>query len=486
MNNKVDYFTNKFPGNNENKQYCKPAGGFHKPEPKEKKQLINYISLPKNFQPSEEFKHIFNKIENSNDNLEITGKAGTGKSTLLHYIVQNSKKEIVVLAPTGIAAINIGGSTIHSFFRLPFGPLSFKDKAITYFSKTDRKRKIIKNLDTIIIDEISMVKADILDAIDHSLRINGGNKNKLFGGKQVILIGDLFQLPPVVRNSDWERILYEQVYETPYFFSSRAFQNAAFNSYKLIKVYRHNDEKFIALLDSVRTGELGYDQLELLNRNYDPDFQPAKDEFIISLVTKNIVADSINSTKLREISAKEFQFNAEIIGNFSQDKYPAPLRLSLKKEAQVIFVKNDYERRWVNGTLGKIHNLETDPNSYGKDKIEVELENGKIYEVFKSEWENISYKWDNKAREITKEVIGTFTQYPLKLAWAITIHKSQGLTFDKVIIDLSGGTFVHGQLYVALSRCRSLDGIYLTKKVLKRDAIVDKRVIEYLFSVSEN
>jgi len=417
------------------------------------KQPINYISLPENFQPSEEFKYIFNKVENSSENFQITGKAGTGKSTLLHYMVQNTKKQIVVLAPTGIAAINIGGSTVHSFFRFPFGPLSFGDKDIPFFSKTDRKRRIIEKLDTIIIDEVSMIKADILDAIDHSLRINGGDKNKLFGGKQLILIGDLFQLSPVVKNSEAERILYEQVYRSPYFFSARAFQQAAFNSYKLSKVYRQNDEHFIALLDSIRIGNLGLDQIELLEKCYDPDFEPAKDEFIISLVTKNIVADGINTKKLREIDEKEFKYNAEIMGDFPQDRYPASLQLSLKKGAQIIFVKNDYERRWVNGTLGKIHNLQA-------DKIEVELENGTTNEVFKSEWENVRYKWDNKTREITKEVIGTFTQYPLKLAWAITIHKSQGLTFDKVIIDLSGGIFAHGQLYVALSRCRSLDGIY--------------------------
>ncbi|MCH8317685.1 MAG: AAA family ATPase, partial [Bacteroidetes bacterium] len=328
------------------------------------KPPINYISLPENFQPSEEFKQIFNKVENTNENLEITGKAGTGKSTLLHYIVQNTKKQIIVLAPTGIAAINIGGSTIHSFFRLPFGPLSFKDKDISFFSKTDRKRKLIEKLDTIIIDEISMVKADILDAIDYSLRINGGDKNKLFGGKQIIIIGDLFQLPPVVRNSEAERVLYEEVYATPFFFSARAFQQAAFNSFKLQKVYRQNDESFIALLDSIRIGNLGFDQLELLEKRYDPDFEPAKDEFIISLVTKNIVADGINTRKLREISEKEFKYSAEITGDFKQDRYPAPLHCSLKKGAQIIFVKNDYERRWVNGTLGKIHKL-------ASDKIEV-------------------------------------------------------------------------------------------------------------------
>jgi ATP-dependent DNA helicase PIF1 len=421
-----------------------------------------------------DFQYALDTLEKTRKNLFITGRAGTGKSTLLHLFKHTTRKKCVVLAPTGVAALNVGGQTIHSFFGFPakfIGPEDIKKR---------RDTRLYRQMEVLIIDEISMVRADMIDNIDRFLRINRDNFTP-FGGVQVIFFGDLFQLPPVVSSPE-EIQLFQTYYESPFFFSAKIFQKNAQNTegfelegLELGKVYRQEARHFVRLLDSVRMNDIDYDDLDDLNERHQPNFN--EKDYFITLSPRNAVVDEINSRELRNLALEEFTYIAEISGAYEMKQFPTETALRLKMGAQVMFVKNDAKREYVNGTIGKIITLE--PH---KIVVQTEEKDGSLrnIEVEKQTWEILRYKInDSDNSKIDSESIGSFKQYPLRLAWAITIHKSQGKTFDKVIIDLTGGAFEHGQTYVALSRCRTLQGIVLKQKIRPQDIRVDERIIEF-------
>lgn len=403
-------------------------------------------------------------LEMSTRSMFITGKAGTGKSTLIKLFTKFTKKKVLILAPSGISAINAGGQTIHSFFGFPLRPILPGDKEIRRFRKDSYQLDVVKNVDTIIIDEISMVRADLLDAIHFSLALNTGVKNAAFGGKQIVLIGDPFQLPPVVNDDAKEVISY--LFPSPYFFDAMSFSRRYIEMIELQKVYRQNDDVFLKILNKIRLNDCYEKDLVLLNQRFYPKYQPANEDYIITLCTTNKTADFINKQRLERLDGEIYMYEGIVEGNFPSNNLPTDLELNLKVGAQVIFIRNDFQGRWVNGTLAKVVSLTA-------DTVDVMLENGDVHELEAHEWENKKYKWDLEKGKIDQEILGTFTQFPLKLAWAITIHKSQGLTFDKAIIDIGRGTFAHGQLYVALSRCRSLKGVALRQKLSPSEIIVD-------------
>ncbi|MEE9438773.1 MAG: AAA family ATPase [Saprospiraceae bacterium] len=417
---------------------------------------------------SEEFKGVLDELENTRDNLFITGRAGTGKSTLLKLFRKTSKKRIAVLAPTGIAALNVKGQTLHSFFGFP-------PKMINRHEISKRKNwRMYCKIDVVIIDEISMVRADMLDNVDIFLRVNR-NVNAPFGGVQMVFFGDLFQLPPVIA-SDFEKRHFITHYESPYFFSADIMSSGfEFSMIELQQVFRQDERRFINLLDNIRLNHFDYDDLEELNSRNVP--LPEDNEYYITLTGRNKTADDINQSAIRKLDTESFSYAANLVGLFNPRLFPTDPVLMLKKGAQVMFLKNDLKKRFVNGTIGIIQDL-------AADKIVVsvldEYDESKTFELEKWEWEIIKYKNDEKnPRNIASDVVGTFKQYPIKLAWAITIHKSQGKTFDKVIVDLTGGAFEYGQTYVALSRCRSLEGIILKKAIHPKDIRVDERVREF-------
>lgn len=410
---------------------------------------------------NEELELAYKFVRNTDRHVFLTGKAGTGKTTFLHRIRNEVPKRMVVLAPTGVAAINAKGVTIHSFFQMPFGPIlpnSVNQNKANQRKFNKSKINLIKSLDLVIIDEISMVRADLLDGIDQVLRCYK-NPNKTFGGAQLLMIGDLQQLAPVIKPGDWN--LLSPYYDTVYFFNSRAFQQAQTVSIELHHIYRQRQDTFIDILNQIRNNQLSKEAAELLNQRYLPNF-PSLQPGYITLSTHNNRANTINEKALEQLNSKIQMFQAKIEGKFNEFAFPTAERLFLKVGAQVMFIKNDSnpEKRYYNGKIGTITALYS-------DKVLVQCTpNEPLIEVRRETWQNIQYKLDPQSKEIKENIAGSFEQIPLRLAWAITIHKSQGLTFEKAIIDAEA-SFAHGQTYVALSRCTSLEGIVLKSSTLR-------------------
>ncbi|MCL0057604.1 AAA family ATPase [Dehalococcoidales bacterium] len=419
---------------------------------------------------NEPFRHALDIMEHSSKNIFITGRAGTGKSTLLDYFRHTTKKKVAVLAPTGVAALNVKGQTIHSFFR--FKP-NITLEGVRRLRLSDEEN-IYKKLDAIVIDEISMVRADLLDCVDRFLRLNGPRADSPFGGIQMIFIGDLYQLPPVTAGA--EREVFRSLYETPYFYSARMFRSFEMEFVELEKIYRQHDAQFINLLNSIRNNSITEEGLELLNQRYMPDFEPSPDDFYVYLTTINKLADEINGRELAKLDGELHTFTGRIEGQFGNEYLPTAINLQVKVGAQIMMLNNDTNGRWVNGSIGKITEIIRDDN--GGDIVVAELVDGEAVEITPYTWE--IFRFFAEGGQLQSEVIGKFKQYPLMLAWAVTIHKSQGKTFDKVIIDIGRGTFAHGQAYVALSRCTTLGGIVLKKPILKKHIWTDYKVMKFL------
>lgn len=424
-------------------------------------------------------------LEQTHQHIFLTGKAGTGKSTLLRYWREHTKKNIVVLAPTGVAALNVQGTTIHSFFR--FKPDITVDK-IRPLEKGDDGIGIYKNIDAVVIDEISMVRADLLDCIDTFLRLNGPQKYLPFGGVQMIFIGDLYQLPPVVKRDQEE--IFRTHYDSPYFFSAHVFNPKeqklfslgdapTFERIELDTIFRQKDTQFIDVLNAIRTDDVAQQHLDALSTRWDSFFIPDPDQYWITLTTTNAAAQSINDGYIEQLKGKVYEYRATMSGDVSSEYFPTEEILRIKEGAQVMFVNNDRDGKWVNGTIGQVTGVQEDSDT-GMDAILVELPNGEEVAVLPNAWEVFRWTFDSDEKKLVSETSGTFTQYPLRLAWAITIHKSQGKTFDRVVIDMGRGAFVPGQLYVALSRCKTLSGIVLTRRINKKDVMMDRRVVAFM------
>ncbi len=424
-------------------------------------------------------------ILHTNKSLFLTGKAGTGKTTFLRQIREKLSRKSIIVAPTGVAAINAGGVTIHSFFQLPPSCFIPNHEMVPSESVTNRsilaksqrlrqeQRQLMIEMEILIIDEISMVRADILDAIDFTLRRI--RKNQLpFGGLQLLVIGDLFQLAPVTRESDWQ--VLSRYYDSPFFFDAHSWQAVSAITIELKKVYRQQDEEFISILNAVRMGNITDEQLSILNARLD---MRDTEQDVIELTTHNQNANRINLHKLHELTTPSVSLNAIISGDFSEHIYPTPKEMHFKIGARVMFIRNDPEGAFYNGKIGVIKSKHDDILT-----IEIPEEKGTI-ELGRMSWDRIKYHIDEKTKEVEREVCGTFEQYPLRLAWAVTVHKSQGLTFEKVVVDLEN-TFAAGQLYVALSRCKSLDGLFLSSKISKRNCIADARITKYHTSLENS
>lgn len=427
-------------------------------------------------QITDEFEHAFDVLENTQNNVFITGKAGTGKSTFLQYFRKHTNKNVVTVAPTGVAALNAHGQTIHSFF-------GFKPRFIDLESikASSRRRKVLSKVDVLIIDEISMVRADVFDGVEKMLRLNGKNRGEPFGGVQICVIGDLFQLPPVVSRDEAD--LFKMFYKSPFFFDAQCFESAQFKLAKFDQIFRQDDLDFIHILNRLRIGDNRSDVLNFLNQRYGQ--QPVTSgDTTVTLCSTNAIADRLNETKLKELENEAFEYKGEVSADFdvAKNKLPAPEILQLKVGAQVMFTKNDINgKRWVNGTLGIVQNLD-------KKHIDVLISEGvkpKVVSVPKEKWSTVKYVIDEENETITEEESGSYEQYPLMLAWAVTIHKSQGKTLDHVEINLGRGAFAAGQLYVALSRCRKFDHIYLKNKVNSRDIQCDAQVKSFVKGYAE-
>lgn len=437
-------------------------------------------ALPTIDPANEEMGYVLSLIERTDQSLFLTGKAGTGKSTLLRHICATTHKKFIVLAPTGLAALNVGGQTLHSFFKLPLRPippndpdLSTRDKRVfDVFRYTNEHKKLIRSLDLIVIDEVSMVRADVIDAIDKLLGIYRGRQERPFGGVQMLFVGDLYQLEPVVTADDAD--ILKRFYPNPFFFSSEALRATPPVTVELTKVYRQTEQAFVQILDRIRSGRLIEQDLRDINKCVDRHYEPPKDEPVITLATKRRHVSYINERQLDRLQGDPITLYGTIEGDFPSSSLPTEEELILKQDAQVIFVSNDKDHRWVNGTLGIVAGF--DPES---ETIDVCLSTGEVVTVEPCIWDNKRFSYNEQANKVEEEVLGRFIQYPLKLAWAITVHKSQGLTFDRVIIDFSEGTFAGGQAYVALSRCRSLEGMVLRAPLAGRDVIVRREIVDF-------
>lgn len=415
-------------------------------------------------------------LEFTRRSLFLTGKAGTGKSTFLRYIASTIKKKHVILAPTGIAAINAGGATLHSFFKLPFHPLLPNDSRYSARNIRDtlkynsEKRKLLREVELIIVDEISMVRADIIDFIDKVLRIYNRNMREPFGGKQLLLVGDIYQLEPVLKEED--RQFLQPFYPSSFFFDAKVFRQMQLVSIELTKVYRQSDPVFINILDHIRTSKVGTADLAMLNQHVGTALENDGTKLAITLSTRRDTVDYINEKRLGELPGEPTIFHGAIEGEFPDSSLPTPQELVLKTGAQILFIRNDKEKRWVNGTLGTIIGFGDEDDGI----IYVRTEDGTDCDVERELWENVKYTFNEKEQKVEEQAIGTYTQFPLRLAWAITVHKSQGLTFNKVKIDFTGGVFAGGQTYVALSRCTSLEGISLKEPIRREDVFVKAEV----------
>ena len=418
-------------------------------------------------------------IQFTRRSLFLTGKAGTGKSTFMRHIAATIKKKHIILAPTGIAAINAGGSTLHSFFKLPFHPLLPNDKRYSTRNIRDtlkyngEKNKLLREVELIIIDEISMVRADIIDFIDKVLRIYNRNMREPFGGKQLLLVGDIYQLEPVIKEE--ERQLLRPFYPSNFFFDAQVFREMQLIAVELKKVYRQRDTQFIALLDHIRTSHVSDSDLRLLNAQVNAEIGTEAGRLSITLSGRRDTVDYINEKQLNTLPDQPTIFYGHIEGEFPESSLPTPMELEVKTGAQVLFIKNDKERRWVNGTLGTIIGFGDEEDGI----IYVRTEDGRDFDVQREIWSNVRYTFNEKEQKIEEEEIGSYQQFPLRLAWAITVHKSQGLTFNNVKIDFTGGVFAGGQTYVALSRCTSLQGISLQEPIRRENIFVRTEVTNF-------
>lgn len=446
------------------------------------------IELPDNLDlANPEFLQAWNLIRHTTKSVFLTGKAGTGKSTFLRYICKNTRKKYVVLAPTGIAAVNVGGVTIHSFFQIPMRPVppDDPDYTVSRILKKLKLRKeklsLIKAIDLLIIDEVSMVRPDIIDFIDRLLKAATGNRKDPFGGKQLLLVGDIFQLEPVVTPDT--RTILSHYYKDFFFFNALAYQKVPLVSIELNKVYRQTDSDFVALLDRIRVNKAtGEDLVKLNSRILPPRTATEENEtdggFVMTLASRRDLADAINSRRMDQNPNPETVFEGTIEGDFPERSLPTDLKLAVKKDEQVIILKNDKDRRWVNGTLAIVDAIE-------ENAIRIRLENGSVHALEREIWENIHYTFDEKEKKVNEEIIGRFIQFPIKAAWALTVHKSQGLTFSKVAIELGNGAFSAGQTYVALSRCRTLEGLSFHSPISRRDVIVSKGAVDFADSFND-
>ena len=433
--------------------------------------------LPKDFELTDEFKEAFDLLENGPQVIFVTGRAGTGKSTLLRFFRLNTPRQVAVVAPTGVAALNVGGQTIHSFFRFPPRPIASTD------IKRVRDRRLYQSVDILVIDEISMVRADMLDGIDRFMRLNGKNKNRPFGGARVIMFGDPYQLPPIVSNHEESSFLADN-YATPYFFSANVLKETNLETIELQENFRQKEVEFMDLLDQVRIKSKAAEVVQTLNeRCLLPDYADSPEGSIV-LTSTNKRAEHINTAKLDELETEEFFFEAEATGEFltaSTKRFPAPALLTLKEGAQVMFLRNSLDHGFVNGSMGVITSL----SEYHIEALVYSAEGDHTTVVNTATWESYKYKYDPTTKRIEAEVVGSYTQYPLMLAWATTIHKSQGKTFDLATLDLTDRAFAHGQVYVALSRCRTLKGLSLRVPIKTTDIRVDTSVIAFANRVTK-
>lgn len=432
--------------------------------------------MPLQIEINKEFKQALDIICNTDKHIFITGKAGTGKSTFLNYCAENCKKNKILLAPTGVSALNIKGQTIHRFFGFP---INITEEKIKNFEFQPRAKRIYKNLETLIIDEVSMLRADILDCINAFLQIYGPQPEKNFGGVQMVFVGDLYQLPPVI--SSQEQHCFSQKYTSPYFFDAEIFSKITIEVIELQKIYRQKDHDFITLLNRIRSNSVSKEDIVNLNSRLHISKDNAPNQtarnFQIQLTTTNQQADDINNKRLQQLEGITYSSQALIDGTFNKESYPAPEQLFFKLGSQIMFLNNDSKNRWVNGSLGYIEKISQEN---GKIKhLSVRLQdNSKLVEVFPYNWE--IFKYTLEGNEIISEVAGSFTQYPFRLAWAVTIHKSQGKTFDNVLIDIGNGTFAPGQLYVALSRCTSFEGLELKRPITPENIMTDYRIFNFM------